>query len=250
MVLLGSPTLTRLISYRMSVDPSFNNFAAAWLDTELFPAKFLALDDPYALVLWQNGDYRSVISVSPVSIGVYAKYYKASNVLGREISVDINRLPFTPESDRRIGILFGENKIEILRSSSFQQERVITIEEWSDSATAYEVHGTLLFVPHTSKIVAAKVGERKIVFSDYISAGSTTTVIETLYDNICQVMIPDRHKLLAVLECSQDLIAQYFISDIIGCPPGEHVKSCSRILMYEQVECEENFHWNPVIKKC
>ena len=45
-------------------------------------------------------------------------------------------------------------------------------------------------------------------------------------------------------------MAQYIISDIIGCPPAEHIKSCSPLLLFEKVECLKNFQWNPVLKKC
>ena len=92
---------------------------------------------------------------------------KASNVVGRDINSDFNKYPADPEEDPRFAILFGENNIEILRSSTFSQERVIRIPEWSDAVKDDSVLGTVVFLPNSGYIVAAKMGERKIVFKKY-----------------------------------------------------------------------------------
>lgn len=109
--------------------------------------------------------------------------------------------------------------------------------------TPYEVFGTILFVPLTSKVVAAKAGELKIVFKDYLNDASDAQYeIPTALSSISQIMIPDRHKMLVVFDNKLDLLAQYIISDVIGCPPDENVATCSQLFLFEQIECKPNFH--------
>jgi hypothetical protein len=54
-------------------------------------------------------------------------------------------------------------------------------------------------------------------------------------------MIPDRHKMMVLFERKLDLVVTYIISDLIGCPPSEHVKKCSPLLLFEEVECLDGF---------
>lgn len=128
----------------------------------------LELDGKNALILWDNSPYRTVLRASYQ--GSYnIDYQKASNIIGREMSSDYNKFPLVPEDDPKIVILFGENKIELLKSPTFEQERVITIVEWSDEEKDSSVFGTVLFLPNSDFVVAAKMGERKIVFKKYLS---------------------------------------------------------------------------------
>lgn len=83
------------------------------------------------------------------------------------MNADFNSSPLEPEANPRFAILFGENKIEILKSSTFEQEKVITISEWSDQVNDASVLGTVLFLPNSGFIVAAKMGERTIAFKKY-----------------------------------------------------------------------------------
>lgn len=117
-----------MISYRLSAEPYSEIIAEKYLETDFLPARIVALHEPYALVLWQDGNYRSVVTVTYTELSILTNYDKAENVKGRDINSDLNKMPFTAESDPRLAILYGENKIEILRSSTFQQEQVMTIE--------------------------------------------------------------------------------------------------------------------------
>lgn len=65
-----------------------------------------------------------------------------------------------------------------------------------------------------------------------------------------QIMVPNRHKLLVVFDKDNDLIAYYSLSKLIGCPPDKNIHQCSSIFIYENIECFENYFWNPVSKKC
>ena len=75
------------------------------------------------------------------------------------------------------------------------------MEQWLEDATAYEVQGMVLFVPYTSKVVAAKAGELKILFRDYITdAAEARGEIATAFTSIVQIMIPNRHKMLVLFD--------------------------------------------------
>ena len=63
-------------------------------------------------------------------------------------------------------------------------------------------------------------------------------------------MVPERHKLLVVFDQEFDVIAYYSLSKFIGCPPDKNIRSCSSVLVYENIECFKNHFWNPVTKKC
>lgn len=172
-------------------------------------------------------------------------------MVGRDINFDYNKQPLEPEADPRIAILFGENKIEILKSTTFEQERIITISEWSEEEKDASVLGSVLFLPNSGFLVAAKMGERTIVFKKYAQDEQDPEGnILTVFDSMHQIMAPDRHKLLVVFDQESDLIVYYSLQKYIGCPPDQNIRSCSSIFLYENVECFANYFWNPVTKRC
>lgn len=250
LVIAASPQLRYLIVYKISFDPQWYQYVWEYLVTDYLPLKLFEYDGVHALVFWADAPYRSLLRASYQGSRLI-NYPKAQNVLGRDMSFDYNKIPLEPEADPRIAILFGENKIEILKSLTFEQESLIYIPEWSDQTRDDSVLGTVLFVPNSGYLVAAKMGERTIVFKKYAQNLQTSEKnILTVFDQINQILIPDRHKQLVVFDQENDLIVYYSLSKLIGCPSDKNIRSCGPTFISENIECDENFFWNPVNKKC
>jgi hypothetical protein len=213
--------------------------------------KLLELDGKNSLILWSDAPVRSVIRVS--YLGSSHEYFsKAENVTGRDMNADCKIVLIDEQEDVTIAVLFGENKIEVLKSRRLIQDKIIRIEEWvDDSPKDDSVRGTVLFVPGSDLLLAAKVGENKIVFKSYSEANKNSPpFILTVFESIYHLIIPQHHKILVVFDNQQDLIAYYRLSKIIGCPPDRNILSCSQIFLNDDIECSTNQTWNSVTKKC
>lgn len=129
---------------------------------------------------------------------------------------------------------------------------VITVDEWTVTDPKDDsFEGTVRFVPSTDLLVVAKIGENKIVFKPFISKSTQqSSSIQTVFDSMYHILIPERHKFLVVFDSKLDVIAYYSLSKFIGCPKDPNVISCSPSLMYEDVECKKGYYWNPVAKRC
>lgn len=167
LVVSASTQLNYLITYKLTFDAGWNRNVLDYLVVDDIPIKLCQFDGIHTLVLWSNSPHRSLFRPSHQGSRMARNYAKATNVVGRDMNFDYNKSPVEPEADPRISILFGENKIEVLKSSSFEQERVITISEWSDLAKDAAVFGTVLFIPNSAFLVAAKMGERAIAVKKY-----------------------------------------------------------------------------------
>jgi hypothetical protein len=250
LVVLGSQDFKGLLVFKIIFDQKWSDLVQEQIETDFYPFALHTFDGKHTLVLWKDAPYRSLVRVFYQG-SVMQHFPKSQNSAGNDISADYNRYPLKPESDPKVAILLTDNKIEILTSSTMIQEKMILIEEWAENANEIESKGTVLFLPNSNLLVAAKVGQKLIVFKNYLDDIQNADFnILTVFDSMYHLIIPERHKLLVVFDKNMDLMAYYSLSNMIGCPPDENVKSCGPIFVYEDIECLKNFSWNPVLKKC
>ena len=134
LILIASVSQKLLLVLDTAYSMNFRTEVVNYLKSDHFPSRLVPLIGNKTLVLWHEQNYRSVATVSNEKMEL-TPFVKLENVAGRDLNADYNKMPFQAEENPRIAILIeshntGEHKVEILRSTTFEQDKVILISEW------------------------------------------------------------------------------------------------------------------------